>query len=111
MGVNYRPSTFPGEVIAMSSRSSSRRRISRVVATVLVLVLAGGLAFGGAPAAKPPKVTAVKAGPGKAVLAVVHTRKEIHNLSSTEITNYRKGVALMQSRAFADPTSWIYQAN
>jgi len=43
--------------------------------------------------------------------AAVHTRKEISHLTSTEIANYRKGVALMQSRAFNDPTSWIYQAN
>jgi Common central domain of tyrosinase/Polyphenol oxidase middle domain len=96
----------------MSSRSSGRRRISRAVSVGLVLLLGGGWAFGAAEAASataPTTATTAKA--AKAKLAVVHTRKEIHNLSSTEITNYRKGVALMQSRGFTDPTSWIYQAN
>jgi tyrosinase len=45
--------------------------------------------------------------------AAVHTRKEIHKLTATEIDNFRKGVELMKDRSKdpKDPTSWIYQAN
>jgi hypothetical protein len=101
----------------MSSRSSGRRRISRAVSAGLVLLLGGGWALGATRSAEAASATATTTKATKASktvpakLAVVRTRKEIHNLSSTEITNYRKGVALMQSRAFTDPTSWIYQAN
>jgi tyrosinase len=42
---------------------------------------------------------------------VVHVRKEVSSLTSAQIDAYRKGVALMKTRAFNDPTSWIYQAN
>jgi hypothetical protein len=79
----------------MSSRSSCRSRIWRPIAASLVLLLAGGLALGGAGSAS----------------AAPLVRKEINSLTPTEIDNYRKGVALMQSRGFSDPTSWIYQAN
>ncbi len=79
----------------MSSRSSCLRRIWSPVGTSLVLLFAAGLAVGGAGSAS----------------AAPLVRKEIHSLTPTEIDNYKKGVALMQSRAFSDPTSWIYQAN
>jgi tyrosinase len=46
-------------------------------------------------------------GPGPAV----HVRAEIDTLAPAQIDAYRAGVALMQSRANTDPTSWIYQAN
>ena len=79
----------------MSSRPSCRSRIWNPVAAGLVFLLAGGLALGGAGSAN----------------AAPLVRKEINSLTATEIDHYRKGVALMQSRAFTDPTSWIYQAN
>lgn len=108
----------------MSSRSSGRRRICSVLSAGLVIALTGALALDEAHGASTPAASAkpapsstaspskaTPAKPGLAKKSAVHTRKEIHNLSSTEIANYRKGVALMQSRAFSDPTSWIYQAN
>ena len=79
----------------MSSRSSWRRKISSTVSAGLLLLLAGGLALGGAGSAS----------------AAPLIRKEINSLTPTEVDNYRKGVALMQTRAFTDPTGWIYQAN
>ena len=97
----------------MSSRSSRRKQTSSAVSAVLILALAGGLAFAGAPSAKPPPAATARAATTvpPPVVTAVHVRKEIHSLTATEITNYRKGVALMQSRSFSDPTSWIYQAN
>jgi Common central domain of tyrosinase/Polyphenol oxidase middle domain len=91
----------------MSSRSSGRRRLRSVLSAGLVLALTGAFALdeaygASAQSAKPSQ---------KKTKSAVHTRKEIHHLTATEIANYRKGVALMQSRAFTDPTSWIYQAN
>jgi hypothetical protein len=79
----------------MSSRSSCRRRISRTVSAGLLFFLALGLALSGVRSAS----------------AATLIRKEINSLTPTEIDNYRKGVALMQTRAFTDPTGWIYQAN
>jgi tyrosinase len=82
------------------------------------LVLAGLPAVGAAaapqaPAATPPRASVA---PRPAVTPVplptiVHVRKEISTFTSAQVDAYRKGVALMQSRAFNDPTSWIYQAN
>jgi len=110
----------------MSSQTCGRSRIPCIASAGLVLVLVGGLALGGArsasaaaasptpaatPAATPAKTTKATTAKPAASLSAVHTRKEIHHLTSTQITNYRKGVALMQSRSFDDPTSWIYQAN
>jgi tyrosinase len=106
----------------MSSQTSGRR-IPISVSAGLVLILAGGLALGGArgasgaaspkPDSAPPATTtkAKTVKPPVAKKTAGHTRKEIHQLTPTEIANYRKGVALMQSRSFDDPTSWIYQAN
>ncbi len=37
-------------------------------------------------------------------------RKNIRNLTATELTAYKNGVAVMQSRPITDPTSWAYQA-
>jgi hypothetical protein len=38
-------------------------------------------------------------------------RQEINKLTPDQIAAFRKGVALMQSRAETDPTGWLYQAN
>jgi hypothetical protein len=79
----------------MTPDTTGHRMVANAVSTGLVLVLAAGMACGGAASAQ----------------AAVHTRKEIHNLTAAELANYKQGVALMQTRAFTDPTSWIYQAN
>lgn len=41
----------------------------------------------------------------------LHVRPEVHSLSAEQVDAYRQGVALMQTRAEDDPTSWLYQAN
>jgi tyrosinase len=51
------------------------------------------------PTTEPPPSTAV------------NVRREVNTFSAADIDAYRKGVALMQSRANDDPTGWIYQAN
>jgi tyrosinase len=79
----------------MNHRTPHGSTAPGVVSAALVLVFAAVLSAGGAGAAR----------------AAVHTRQEIHKLTATQIANYQKGVALMQSRAANDPTSWIYQAN
>lgn len=89
------------------SRRPSRPRgllISALLATVVFAACE--------PAGKPTETTPPPAQPGTPpVGAVVHVRKEIHQLTAAEVDAYRKGVALMQQRAPTDPTSWIYQAN
>src|SRR5882672_5890009 len=90
------------EVIAMSSRTSSRSRVWSTVSAGLIVALVGGSAFGGArmanaqaASAKPAAAAAAAAKPATAKIAKkapkssVHTRKEIHSLTATEITNYR----------------------
>jgi tyrosinase len=79
----------------MSSRSSGRSNATRAVSAGLILLLSGGLILGSTGGAS----------------AAPLIRKEINSLTTTEIDNYRKGVALMKSRAYNDPTSWLYQAN
>lgn len=37
-------------------------------------------------------------------------RKSFKNLTAAELTAFKKGVAVMKSRAATDPTSWTYQA-
>ena len=41
----------------------------------------------------------------------VFTRQEINTLSAEQLSRYKAGVALMQSRAATEVTSWLYQAN
>ena len=93
-----------------------RRFLTRTALSGLVLagLPAAGAAAPQAPAATPPRATAA---PRPAVtvapppLAIVHVRKEINTFTAAQVDAYRKGVALMKTRAFNDPTSWIYQAN
>ena len=92
-----------------------RRFLTRVALSGLVLTGLPGAA--GAAAPQPPTATPPRAAaaPRPAVtptpLPVVHIRKEINSFTPAQIDAYRKGVALMKTRAFNDPTSWIYQAN
>jgi hypothetical protein len=79
------------------------------------LVLAGFTGAAGAAPQAPPTPTAATPRPAVTVAppppAIVHVRKEINTFTAAQVDAYRKGVALMQSRAFNNPTSWIYQAN
>lgn len=111
----------------MTNSAIGRRRCNPALACCLAVALATAPAALAALAANTANEandrneasgqTATAARPGAAAAtaataaAAVHTRQEIHQLTAAQIDAYRKGVALMQSRTFSDPTSWVYQAN
>jgi tyrosinase len=90
-----------------------QRFLSRLALSGLVLTGLPAVAGAAAPPTAAPPRAAVAPRPTSILppLTVVHVRKEISSFTSAQVDAYRKGVALMQSRAFNDPTSWTYQAN